>query len=348
MVACLLAGILVSTAILQNASFVMADERDCFEEFDIDECEEAGETLYLLLDAQPPKIVAPPDIKVVAEEAPYLVDIGKPKVNDDVDLDPTVTNDAPKDLLFPFGTTVIVWKATDKSGNWAFDYQFVTVVKHPSPTLQFKPITEPQKNTAALKLDAVPNSVLVGKEVLITGKLIDANTGAGVQGVHVNIFDHRPLDLRVLGKAKTDDEGKFNLIWYATPSVRGKDRPMSIFAEFEGTSAYTNTVSYNRSMMIEVERLTLDLFYKKQNFGSGERVVILAAFKTFGDKLIDPDELVAKFDGREVSMIRKSIGIYEYMSLPDTKSTHLFTVRATKFVEGSLPFGSVVGAVTIR
>jgi hypothetical protein len=348
MVACLLVSILVSTAILQNASFVMADERDCFSEFDLDECEEAGETLNILLDAQPPTIVAPPDIKVVAEEAPLLVDIGKPKVSDGVDLDPVVTNDAPKDLLFQFGTTVIVWKATDKSGNWAVDYQFVTVVKHPSPTLPFEPITEPQRNVAALKLDPIPSSVLVGKEVLITGKLIDANTGAAVQGVRVNIFDHRPLDLRVLGKAKTDDEGKFNFLWYATPTVRGKDRPMSIFAEFEGTPAYANTVSYNRSIMIEVERLTLDLFYKKQNFGSGERVVILAAFKTFGDKLIDPDELVAKFDGKEVSMIRKSTGIYEYMSLPNTKSAHLFTVRATKFIEGNLPFGSVVEAVTIR
>ena len=342
-------SILLSAPFLNLGANFASAGFECLTEKDPDPEECADDTLLALFDTQPPEIIAPPDIKVVAEEAPLFVDIGKAKVKDRADALPLVTNNAPTNLLFPFGTTVVKWKATDFRGNSAADYQFVTVVKHPSPTLPFKPKTGTKENMASLKLDLMPSSVPSGNKVLITGKLIDANTGQGVQGVSVSILDNRPLDKRTLGMAKTDDEGKFNFIWYASPSERGRDRLMSVIAKFDGTSSYANTVSPDRSLTVEVERLTLDLIYKKQDFGSGERVIVLVAFKTFGDRMIDPDQMQARFDGRDVTMIKKATGIYEFMSLPDSKPTpHLFIVKAVKLPSKDLPFGSIVKSIRIR
>lgn len=341
--ACLSIGILLSVSLFQPEA--RSDDR-CFKKFDLKGCPE--QTLRILFDAKPPEITAPPDIKVVAEEVPVFVEIGKPKVDDFVDAIPLVTNNAPAHSMFQFGTTVVEWKTTDLRGNSAVAYQFVTVVKHPSPPLPFNPATEPAKNRAALEIKTIPSYVPGGQKVLIAGKLIDANKGDGVQGVNVKILDNRPLDKRMLGEARTDDNGNFNFIWYASPTERGNDRSMSIIAKFDGTPTYGNTVSHDRSLKVQVDRITLDLIYKKQNFGSGDRVIVLAAFKTFGDKTIDPDEMKATFDGREVTMIRQTTGIYEYMSLANAKPAHLFTVKAIKLPDGELPFGSVVGSVTIR
>lgn len=339
-------SVLVSTSFLNpNLNYSFADDEDCLKEFDIDECPD--QTALILLDTRAPDITAPPDIRIVAEEEPVFIDIGKPQVFDLVDPVPVVTSDAPEDLMFKFGTTIVKWKATDMMGNTGVDYQFVTVVKHPSPTLPFKPLEDTKKRMTTLKIDPIPTNLRAGERIMLTGKLIDSRTGEGVQAVHVRILDNRPLDKRTLGVAKTDDEGKFSFIWYVNPSQRGKDRLMSVIAKFDGTPAYANSVSHDRSLKVQVERITLDLFHKKENFGSGDRVVVLAVFKTFGDKLIDPDEIEARFNGREVTMIRKGIGIYEYMSLANSKAPHLFTVHGIKFPEDRLPFGSVVGSVVI-
>jgi hypothetical protein len=343
----------LSIGILLAGPFVLFDARsayatddeDCMKEFDIEDCPDQNQLIFG--DRHPPKITAPPDIRVVAEEEPIFIDIGKPKVFDLVDASPVITNDAPKGHLFEFGTTIVQWKATDMNGNSAVDYQFVTIVKHPSPTLPFKPIEGVKKSMASLKLDPLPDGIRAGEKVLLSGKLIDSNTGIGVQGVNVRILDNRPLDQRALGVAKTDDEGKFSFTWYTSPTERGKDRLMSIIAKFDGTSAYASTVSSDRSLAIEVERITLDLFYKKQDFGSGERVIVLGVFRTFGDKLIDPDEMEARFDGKEVSMIRKAAGIYEFMSLANAKPAHLFVVKGIKLPEADLPFGSVVKSIRV-
>jgi len=345
--ACLSISILLSPSLFYiNAS---GDASACLTEIDVEPEDCLDETMFALFDTIPPEITAPPDIKVAAEKAPIFVDIGMAKVKDRADPFPIVTNDVPANFLFPFGTTIVKWKATDFRGNSAVDYQFVTIVKHPSPPLPFKPKVGIKGNMASLKLDAIPMSVPSGNKVVITGKLIDSNTGQAVQGVNVNIIDNRPLDKRILGNAKTDDEGKFNFIWYANPSERGKDRLMSIIAKFDGTSSYANTVSPDRALKVEVQRLTLDVIVKKQNFGSGERIIVLAAVKTFGDRMIDPDELQARFDGSDVSMIKKATGIYEFMSLPDSKSTpHLFTIKAIKLPSGNMPFGTIVKSVRIK
>jgi len=82
------------------------------------------------VDRVPPVLVAPPDLTV--EESDPLgtpVELGQPTVSDLRDPNPTVENDAPG--LFPLGTTVVTWTATDASGNVATAQQKVTVVPGP-------------------------------------------------------------------------------------------------------------------------------------------------------------------------------------------------------------------------
>ncbi|TVQ36357.1 MAG: HYR domain-containing protein [Wenzhouxiangella sp.] len=66
-------------------------------------------------DTEPPQIAPPPSIVIEANTAPVSVDTGSPQVFDVVDLEPVVEYDGP--ATFPFGVTVVRWRATDASGN---------------------------------------------------------------------------------------------------------------------------------------------------------------------------------------------------------------------------------------
>jgi len=66
-------------------------------------------------DTRPPQIAPPPPVVVEAPGAPLNVDIGSPQVFDVVDLEPVIEFDGPSQ--FPFGLTVVRWRAIDGSGN---------------------------------------------------------------------------------------------------------------------------------------------------------------------------------------------------------------------------------------
>ena len=66
-------------------------------------------------DIHPPDLKAPDHIVVISDQEDITIDLGHPQVFDAVDLDPTITNDAPP--TFPHGTTVVHWQAIDQSGN---------------------------------------------------------------------------------------------------------------------------------------------------------------------------------------------------------------------------------------
>ncbi len=69
----------------------------------------------IIEDTRPPAIQAPPPIVIESASAPIALDIGVPLVFDVVDLDPSIERDGPGS--FPFGLTVVRWRAVDASGN---------------------------------------------------------------------------------------------------------------------------------------------------------------------------------------------------------------------------------------
>ncbi len=82
--------------------------------------------MVVVSDTQAPAITAPADITMDQNGTPTPVTLGAPVVNDVADPTPMVVNNAPAGG-FPVGTTVVVWTATDASGNSASDSQSVTV-----------------------------------------------------------------------------------------------------------------------------------------------------------------------------------------------------------------------------
>ena len=102
-----------------------------------------------IVDTTPPAIAAPADLTVprsgsngtsVSQAA-----LGTPVVSDICDANPSVTNNAPS--LFPVGTTLVTWTATDASGNRATAQQHVTVTDHSAPAFAtLTNITQEQTN----------------------------------------------------------------------------------------------------------------------------------------------------------------------------------------------------------
>ena len=83
-------------------------------------------------DTTSPTITTPSDITVEATGPRTNINIGTAIATDDMDTNPTITNDAPSS--FPVGVTIVTWTATDSSGNIATATQRITIQDTTSPT----------------------------------------------------------------------------------------------------------------------------------------------------------------------------------------------------------------------
>ncbi len=82
-------------------------------------------------DTTVPTMVVPDDLSVEATGLETQVDIGEALAYDIFPV--TIENDAP--LMFPLGTTVVNWTATDSNGNVYTGVQKVTIYDHTSPEI---------------------------------------------------------------------------------------------------------------------------------------------------------------------------------------------------------------------
>ena len=85
-------------------------------------------------DTVAPSISAPADVTKEATGPFTPADLGTATVSDNVDTDPTVTNNAPA-AGFPLGVTTVTWTATDDSGNSATATQKVTINDTTAPSI---------------------------------------------------------------------------------------------------------------------------------------------------------------------------------------------------------------------
>jgi len=87
-----------------------------------------------VVDTTPPALTAPADITVEGNTiAGWKGDIGNATATDIVDASPVITSDTLE--LFPVGTTVVTWTATDASGNSASATQTVMVTDNTPPLI---------------------------------------------------------------------------------------------------------------------------------------------------------------------------------------------------------------------
>jgi gliding motility-associated-like protein len=104
-------------------------------------------------ETQAPVISGPEDITVNADPglcSASAVNLGYPTATDNCGI-PTVTNNAP--LIFPVGSTEVIWTATDASGLSATSTQTVTVIDNEPPAIICPPgiitIPDPGQNYAS-------------------------------------------------------------------------------------------------------------------------------------------------------------------------------------------------------
>lgn len=84
----------------------------------------------MVSDTRGPMITTPPALQVLATGALTAVTLTQPAVSDLVDPNPTLSNNAPA-AGYPLGTTVVVWTATDATGNMSTANQDVTLSTTP-------------------------------------------------------------------------------------------------------------------------------------------------------------------------------------------------------------------------
>ena len=118
-------------------------------------------------DITPPVITAPADVAAEqASAAGTAVNIGTATATDNVTALPTVTH-TPELAVYPLGTTVVTWTATDAAGNSAQATQNVTVVDTTAPS-----ITAPADVTAE---QASHDGTRVGIGTASASDICDAN-----------------------------------------------------------------------------------------------------------------------------------------------------------------------------
>ena len=85
-----------------------------------------------------------------------------------------------------------------------------------------------------LTLNAPPEKVLEGQRVVFTGRLVRADTGAGVAGALIKIYDSDIEFDDLIAQGTTDSGGYFSIEWNAK-CMDWFDRTVEVYAKFEGT-----------------------------------------------------------------------------------------------------------------
>lgn len=137
----LTAKAMVNPYVTNHIKFAIADAGDSV--LDSNVLIKAGS---FVSDTEPPVLTVPKDVTIVEKGEKTYVDIGTATATDNLS-EPgniVITNDAPKDGLFPLGTTKVVWTAKDQGGNISTGTQNITVVPK---TLTGITITKPPAKT---------------------------------------------------------------------------------------------------------------------------------------------------------------------------------------------------------
>ena len=151
----------------------------------------SAEQTVTIVDTIPPLIAAPEDIILEAQNPiGEQVVLGTASASDVVGIS-EITNDAPE--IFPFGTTIVTWTATDISGNSNSAVQTVTVHDTVPPS-----ITAPQNITVEAQ-NPTSNQIDLG--------IAKTDDAIGVVEVKHNSPLHFPLGTTLVTWTATDASG---------------------------------------------------------------------------------------------------------------------------------------------
>lgn len=213
------------------ALFPLGDTPVTFTAADANENAATCAAKVTVADTVAPTIVAPPDLEDVECTSPSGAspDLGTPTVSDVCDAAPVVGNDAPP--VFPLGTTVVNWTATDGSGNVGSDTQSVEVVDTTppdftltlDPTELWPPNHKFRKITASIEVHDTcdPNPTI--RLVSITSDEPENGLGDGDTAPDVANADYgtddRSFDLRA--ERQGGGDGRVYTVTYSAEDASG-------------------------------------------------------------------------------------------------------------------------------
>ncbi len=147
----------------------------------------------------------------------------------------------------------------------------------------FPPRLQVSRFTTDLTLDQPPNRASAGSTVNFAGRLLNTETGKGISGATIKIYDNdwflNPDDLLTSGS--TESDGTFKISWTAEMG-RDEDNKLDIYAKFEETSVYKEAKSSQYEVEIYKASTTLTLDQPPSSVSVGSNV-------TFTGKLINND-----------------------------------------------------------
>ena len=148
------------------------------------------------------------------------------------------------------------------------------------PTLSLTVELQTSVQSTILTLDNLPSSVTAGDTVTFTGRLTRSDTGEGLSGQTISIydwdggaFDGSGHDL--LGIGTTDSNGYFSIDWIAE-DVDQSDDVMEVYAYFAGTDDFASSATAYYSVEVEAlqQIVTPTISTDKSTYYRGETATI--------------------------------------------------------------------------
>ena len=195
-----------------------------------------------------------------------------------------------------------------------------------------------------LSLDPLPHSVNEDNIVLLTGQLIDGDTGEGIENANIYLYDSDtwPDSDDRLASGTTGANGYFAISWVSKP-MDWFDRDVEVYAKFMGNAGFKESESSVSRVFIEEKPVTVDDF----NLGSLQKAVGDLDFGTG----IEFSDFTFRFTqtpegGKELYFYENKLGSVEVTAMWNNEGqlTHLSgTGEAEKTVfSGSTRFVTVV------
>lgn len=154
------------------------------------------------------------------------------------------------------------------------------------------PNTRPHVTTygtgTILTLDPPPKAVMEGNEISFTGKLVTRDTGSGISGVAINIYDSDLEWDDLIASGATKPDGSFSIKWITEP-MDPLDRTVEVYAKFEGTPYYEPSRSpevghFEITVVEKAELEVYDLSTDKEEYGPYAMITFQFKVKNIGDQ----------------------------------------------------------------
>lgn len=229
-------------------------------------------------------------------------------------------------------------------------------------------INPPKLKTTQLTIDPLAEctndfqcnaTFLVGDTVTFTGLLTDSD-GKLLRDMKINIYRFVGTEIQLLTSTVTDIDGTFKATWqtrFLDKKVAGEtftqkiQEVSTIFAKFEGDEKYASSQSNKFVITVKILDFMVHVATDQKLYRAGNSALVFINFIEvdrdgknirYGN-FIDPDTIVATYDGKIVQLEKKKQGSYSFITPALTIGHHQLLVNPSK--EG---YNSNAGFITVQ